>query len=119
MGYIKKKKTKVQMSGNDLCDFIPDDPSCATPEPEPTPDPVDPEPTDGGDLGGDEGEVEGGEEPMEEMEHMEHGKDHAKDHSDMTWDKFDEKASEYMDPMAGSLAYLGVAGGALMHAVTH
>lgn len=32
---------------------------------------------------------------------------------EMTWEKFDEKASEYFDPMGANLAYLGVATGAI------
>merc|ERR1712110_288825 len=119
--YKKKKKTKVQMSGG-ICDFIPDDPSCA-PEPEPeVPDVVDPV-EDGGivDEGKDEGEAEAeAEEAMEKGDmHMEHDKDHDKGKGDMSWEEFDEKAAEYMDPMAGNLAYLSVAAGALFHAVTH
>jgi len=119
--YKKKKKTKVQMSGG-ICDFIPDDPSCVTPDPEPVPEPepevVDPV-IDGGDAGKDEAEAEA-EEAMEKGDmHMEHDKGHDKEKGDMSWEEFDEKAAEYMDPMAGNLAYLSVAAGALFHAVTH
>lgn len=35
----------------------------------------------------------------------------------MTWEEFDKKAGEYMDPMGGNLTYLMVIGGSVLHIV--
>lgn len=91
---------------SDFCDFVPDDPSCQTaPEPEPKPEPK----PDGGDAGGDAGgdKTDGGD-MGEKME--EHDKE-------MTWEKFDEMASEYFHPMEANIAYFTVAAGAVMSIV--
>jgi hypothetical protein len=96
---------------SDFCDFVPDDPSCQT---TPEPDVIAPGPDggDGGDNGGDGGDM-GGDMSKGDMSHGDHsGKD-----GDMTWEKFDEMASEYFHPMDGNIAYLMVAGGAVMELV--
>jgi len=41
------------------------------------------------------------------------------DEKAMTWEKFDEMASEYFHPMEANLAYLGVAVGAVVEIVLH
>ena len=89
---------------SDFCDFVPDDPSCQTA----------PKPDNGGD-GGDAGPGPGPgpDGPDGHMDHSDH------DDGEMTWAKFDEKASEYFHPMDGNLAYLGVAVGAVVDLVMH
>ena len=97
---------------SDFCDFVPDDPSCQTaPEPEPQPKP---EPS-----GGDGGPADGGkpDEMKEEMDMMKDEKMMDHDDKEMTWEKYDEMASENFHPMEAKLAYLGVAAGALSEIV--
>ena len=91
---------------SDFCDFVPDDPSCQTaPEPEPTK--PDPEPTDGGDGGAGGDKTDGGDMGGKMEEHD----------KEMTWEKFDEMASEYFHPMEANIAYFTVAAGAVMSIV--
>ena len=98
---------------SEFCDFVPEDPSCqTTPEPEP-------EVPDGGvtpdEAGIDGDDMNGGDADMKD-EKIWDGK---KDDGEMTWEKFDEAASEYFNPMEANLAYLGVAVGAVVELVLH
>merc|ERR1711983_768050 len=96
MGIIKKTKRTPTMS---FCDFVPDDPSCATPEPvEPTP--VEPEPVD----------PVVPVEPVDPVEPVEPKPETGGDGEVAEGD--DKMASE---AMWGNLAFLGVA---VMHVVT-
>ena len=96
---------------SDFCDFVPDDPSCqVTPPPNPDPvDPVDPTPTDGGstsggDAGGDDKGDTGDMSGKDDWSSMD-------DKKGMTWEEFDEKASEYFHPMEANIAYFSIAAG--------
>merc|ERR1711884_324969 len=106
MGKIKKKQTKFQMT--DFCDFVPDDPSCQVDPPTPEPGP------DGGD-----GPVDDIKDDIKDdvKDDMKDEKMMEKDDKEMTWEKYDEMASEYFHPMEANLAYLGVAAGALSEIV--
>jgi len=92
----------------DFCDFVPDDPSCQVDPPKPEPGP------DGGD-GGDAGPVDDIKDDIKDD--MKEEKMMEKDDKEMTWEKYDEMASEYFHPMEANLAYLGVAAGALIEIV--
>ena len=104
----------------DFCDFVPDDPSCQT-APEPEPQPSGPGPNGGDPNGGDPNGGDGGkpDEMKEEMEHMKDEKMMDHDEKEMTWEKFDEMASEYFHPMEANIAYFSVAAGAVMEIVLH
>ena len=100
---------------SDFCDFVPDDPSCQqAPEPEPQPKP-EPSGGDGGQAGG-EGKPD---EMKEEMDMMKDEKMMDHDDKEMTWEKFDEMASEYFHPMEANIAYFTVAAGAVLDIVLH
>ena len=91
---------------SDFCDFVPDDPSCQQAPP--------PQPTDGGRPDGGDDRPDGGEDrPDGGMEKMDGDKDYDHDGGDkeMTWEKYDEKASEYFHPMEANIAYFSVAAG--------
>ena len=105
---------------SDFCDFVPDDPSCQT-APEPEPQPSGPGPNGGDPNGGDPNGGDGGkpDEMKEEMEHMKDEKMMDHDEKEMTWEKFDEMASEYFHPMEANIAYFSVAAGAVMEIVLH
>jgi len=95
---------------SDFCDFVPDDPSCQTaPEPKPNPGPDGP---DGGKDDGGKPDPSGPDGPGPDGPD---GKMDGDDDKAMTWEEFDEKASEYFSPMSGNLAYLSVAAGAVSH----
>jgi len=53
------------------------------------------------------------------MDGMKDEKMMEKEDKEMTWEKFDEMASEYFHPMEANLTYLGVALGAVMEIVLH
>ena len=97
---------------SDFCDFVPDDPSCNVPDPEPV---IDDLPKPDGD-GGDGGKPD---EMKEEMEKMKDEKMMDHDEKEMTWEKFDEMASEYFHPMEANIAYFTVAAGAVAEIVLH
>merc|ERR1712088_534572 len=91
---------------------------CQTaPEPEP-------QPTggNGGPAGGDGGKPDDAGKPDEMKEEMDMMKDEKMmDHDDkeMTWEKFDEMASEYFHPMEANIAYFTVAAGMVAEIVLH
>ena len=92
---------------SDFCDFVPDDPSCQQAPP--------PQPTDGGRPEGGEDRPDGGEDrPDGGAERMDGDKDwsdHDGGDKEMTWEQFDEKASEYFHPMEANIVYFSVAAG--------
>ena len=98
---------------SDFCDFVPDDPSCQT-----APEPEKPEPTstDGGDAGP---KPDGGDKPEDDMDMMKDEKMMDHDDKEMTWEKFDEMASEYFHPMEANIAYFTVAAGMVAEIVLH
>jgi len=99
---------------SDFCDFVPDDPSCQVVDP-PLPPPTDGGETNGGDTGGDAGGDASGADKGGDMGGDMGGKDHdwssMDDKKAMTWEEFDEKASEYFHPMEANIAYFTVAAG--------
>ena len=98
---------------SDFCDFVPDDPSCKVDEV--VEEVVDETGGDAGDAGEVVDDMKGdGEGEMHKDEKM---MDH--DEKAMTWEKFDEMASEYFHPMEANLTYLGVAVGAVVEIVLH
>ena len=99
----------------DFCDFVPDDPSCKVdpPKPEPKPDDI-PLPGPDGDNGGKPDEkIDDALPEAEKMEKMDH------DEKEMTWEKFDEMASEYFHPMEANIAYFTVAAGLVTEIALH
>merc|ERR1719195_421006 len=66
--------------------------------------------TTGGDAGGAGDVVD---DMKDEAAGMKDEKMMEKEDKEMTWEKFDEMASEYFHPMEANLAYLSVAGGAV------
>jgi len=92
-----------------ICELIPDDPSCAVPDPDPV-DPVEPV-DDGGDMDG--GDMDGGD--MDGDAHMEHGDKHGDGHKDWSMsgiEKFGYAAGLNMlashSDLVPNLAFLGV-----------
>ena len=98
----------------EFCDFVPDDPSCQKdPEPKPEPGPQPGPGPDGPDGGKPDEKPDDGMPEAEKMERMDH------DEKEMTWEKFDEAASEYFHPMEANIAYFTVAAGAVTEIALH
>ena len=90
---------------SDFCDFVPDDPSCQ-------PDPIDTTGPAGGEGGpGPDSPDPNGRPDPDDIKMEGDDMSHDDDMHGMSWEEFDEKASEYFHPMEANIAYFTVAAG--------